>query len=199
MVGNLDDVKSSGFWKALLAELLGTCLLVFIGCGSCTTWGEGKEPTMVQVSLCFGLSVATIAWSIANVSGGHINPAVTVGMLLTRKISIVRAVGYILVQCVGAVIGSAILYGLTATEVRGPMGSTRPNPMLTKPQAFGVELMITFILVFTVFATCDKNRKDLNGSGPLAIGLSVTMCHLFAVGIANIIDIVVCLANVSAF
>ena len=75
--------------------------------------GEGAEPSMVQISLCFGLMVATMVWCIGHISGGHINPAVTIGMLITRKVSVARAVFFVIVQCIGAVIGSAILYGVT--------------------------------------------------------------------------------------
>jgi len=72
------------FWLALLAEFVGTLLLVLVGCGSCDT-GDA-----VRISLAFGFSVATIVWVIAHVSGGHINPGVTVGFWVTRKISILR-------------------------------------------------------------------------------------------------------------
>jgi len=81
---SLQDVKSIKFWLALLAEFLGTGLLVLVGCGSC----YGGD--VVRIALSFGLSVATLVWAIAHISGGHINPAVTAGFLLTRKISILR-------------------------------------------------------------------------------------------------------------
>jgi len=87
---SLRDVKSIKFWLALLAEFLGTFLLVLVACGSCSQFNKYQPADVVQIALAFGLSVATIVWAIAHISGGHINPAVTVGFLLTRKISIAR-------------------------------------------------------------------------------------------------------------
>ena len=87
---SLQDVKTPNFWQSLLAEFLGTFLLVLVACGSCAKFDPKLPTDVVQIALGFGFSVATIVWAIAHVSGGHINPAVTVGFLLTRKISLLR-------------------------------------------------------------------------------------------------------------
>ncbi|XP_050396609.1 aquaporin AQPAe.a isoform X1 [Patella vulgata] len=181
MVTSLDDIQSMRFWKAVIAEFLGTLLLVLVACGSCIELIDGVKSSIVQIALCFGLSVATIVWNIAHISGGHINPAVTAGMLAARKISLARAVFYLLFQLVGAIVGAGILLGLTPDGYHGSLGMTTVSPKIDVGKAVGVEFMITFILVFTVFASCDGKRKDIKGSVPLTIGLSVTMCHLFAI------------------
>jgi aquaporin-4 len=133
---------------------------------------------VAQISLCFGLAVATMVWCISHVSGGHINPAVTIAFLVTRRISVVKAFFYIVAQTGGATLGAFLLYLCVHEAER--MGITHRNLNITAAQAFGIETMITFVLVFTVFSTCDSGRDDLEGSGPLAIGLSVTLCHMFA-------------------
>jgi aquaporin-4 len=188
MVTSLDDIKSFRFWRAVVAEFWGTLLLTMVGCGSVVTWD--KDGKLVQIALCFGLSVATVVWIIGHVSGGHINPAVTVAFFITRRISLARAIFYVISQCIGAVVGAALLFGLTPASHRnqGSLGVTKVNPELTGAQAFGVEFFVTIVLVLTVFASCDKKRKDLNGSFPLSIGLSVTMCHLFAVSPLEILN-----------
>jgi aquaporin-4 len=189
MSSSFDDLRSGYFWISLVAEAIGTFVLVLIGCGTClggvnadgeTSW-ENSEPTKVQISLAFGLAVATVVWNVAHISGGHVNPAVTIAMLCARRISIVRAALYVFAQCAGAVAGAAVLAGLTPAALHGGLGTTTVSAMLSNEQGFGVEAVITFVLVMTVFACCDANRTDLNGSAPLAIGLSVTLCHLFAV------------------
>ncbi|XP_012945639.1 aquaporin-4 [Aplysia californica] len=183
MATSLEDITSLRLWKGIVAEFVGTLLLTLIGCGSCINLrGEDNVTSpVVQIALCFGLSVATIVWAIGHVSGGHINPAVTSAMLATRKISIAKAIFFILFQLIGATVGAGILYGLTPNEFRNNLGATLLGDHVSVGQGIGVELFITFVLVLTVFASCDGKRRDLKGSAPLTIGLSVTMCHLFAI------------------
>jgi len=207
----VDEIKNDpqGFGKALFAELLGTAILVFVGCGSCmggddsdSTTELGQQAQFVRIALAFGLTVATLAQTIGHVSGCHINPAVTAGLITGAKVGLLKGLAYIVVQCIGGVLGGAILmavvpateknstarlgaYVESVTSVRGRdgLGTTTVNPALTSGQAFGVEFLITMVLVLVVFASAaDENNKDsVKGSAPLAIGLSITTCHLFAI------------------
>lgn len=174
MAGDADhEVKTARFWLAVLAEFVGTGLLVLVGCGSC------DNGDIVRISLAFGFSVATIVWVTAHVSGGHINPAITAGFLLTRKIGFVRALLYVIAQSLGALAGAGILKAVRASD--DELCTPVPGPGISAGNAFIIELLITFVLLLAVFATCDSLRSGIDGSGPLAIGLAITMCHLWAV------------------
>nr|UUB84306.1 aquaporin-1 [Carcinus maenas] len=168
-------------WKAVAAELVGTMLLTLVVCGSCIHLNQdAPKPTNEQIAFAVGIIVFCVVQALGHVSGGHINPAVTCAMLVARHVSVVRALLYIIAQCLGALAGSAILLGLTPYDSQGNLGMTMLGPGVSEGQGFGVELMITFILVLTVFGVCDERRNDVQGAGPLAIGLSITASHLGA-------------------
>lgn len=182
---NLKDIKARTTWQGALAEVLGTAVLVLIGCGTCLgkDW-EANNPTIVQISLTFGLAVATVVRGIGHVSGGHINPAVTCAMLMTRRATLFKALLYITAQCLGAVAGAGLLRVVTPPQYEGDLGQTSVSPLMSPfPGGYLVETVITFILVFTVFAACDANRQDPSGSTPLSIGFAVAICHMFAVSV----------------
>ncbi|XP_059827712.1 aquaporin FA-CHIP-like [Hypanus sabinus] len=177
------EVNRQSFWRAVLAEFLGMTIFVFLSIGSATKWTGSHIPAdVVQIALTFGLSIATLAQCLAHISGAHLNPAVTFGLLVGCQISLVRAAAYIGAQVLGGVAGSAILLGLTPPSRNSTLGLNALSDGVTPGQGLGVELIITFQLVLCVFATTDKRRSDLSGSGPLAIGLSVAIGHLMAIG-----------------
>lgn len=181
MQTSLDDVKSLLFWKAVFAEFVGTFILVITALGSTVQGWDPDSLDIVQIALSFGFAVATSVWIIGHISGGHINPAVTVAMLVTRRVSLLRAIMFIISQSLGAIAAAGVLKSLTPEEQVGGLGTTTLNKGMTPAQGFGVELCITAFLVFTVFASCDSKRTDLGGSFPLSIGFSVAMGHLWAV------------------
>ncbi|XP_051500640.1 aquaporin-4 [Myxocyprinus asiaticus] len=178
-------VWTQEFWRAVSGEFLAMLIFVLLSLGSTINWAAKEEnpppPDHVLISLCFGLSIATLIQCFGHISGAHINPAVTAAMVATWKLSLAKGVFYLLAQCLGAVVGAAVLYGVTPAAVRGGLGVTSVNAGISSGHAIVIELIITFELVFTVFATCDLKRSDLKGSSALAIGLSVCISHLFAI------------------
>ncbi|XP_076449109.1 aquaporin AQPAe.a-like [Babylonia areolata] len=172
----LSEVRTALFYRRLVAEALGTAILVIFGCGSAVTVNPPLAPTVISIAVAFGLTVATVIWSVGNVSGAHINPCVTLAMFVTRKISLTRCLAYVIVQCLGGTLGAAILWGLTPSHRRGSLGVTLVAEEITVWQGLGVEILATFILVLAIFATCDARRGDHSGgSAALSIGFVVTM------------------------
>jgi len=185
--------KKVAFAKELAAELLGTMLLVMIGCGSTMSGdkddGEGQisdQALYVRIALAFGLAVATIAQTVGHISGCHINPAVTVGLVAGAKVEVIRGLAYVVAQSLGGLLGAALLKSLVPDAIRGQggLGSTQLENDVTLAQGFGIEFFISFVLVMVVFGAAaenENNAANVKGSAPLALGFSITACHLFAI------------------
>lgn len=106
------EFKSKDFWRAVLAELVGMTLFIFLSIATAIGNKNNSNPDQeVKVSLAFGLAIATLAQSLGHISGAHLNPAVTLGMLASCQISVFRAVMYIVAQMLGSALASGIVYG----------------------------------------------------------------------------------------
>nr|XP_025042297.1 aquaporin-5-like [Pelodiscus sinensis] len=138
------------------------------------------SPKLLQASLAFGSSVALMSYCTLPISGGHLNPAVTVSLLVAGKVRQARAGGYIMAQLLGGLTASALLYGLTPEHARGEIGINKLAPGVTLPQAFSIEAIVSFQLVLCVLAT-SGSRRDPSKGGHLLIGLSVMLGHLVAI------------------
>ncbi|XP_054479157.1 aquaporin FA-CHIP-like [Anoplopoma fimbria] len=170
------EFKSKDFWRAVLAELVGMTLFIFLSISAAIGTKNTQE---VKVSLTFGLAIATLAQSLGHISGAHLNPAVTFGMLASCQISLFKAVMYIVAQMLGSALASGIVYGTRPGDTK-VLGLNSLNGV-TPSQGVGIELLATFQLVLCVIAVTDKRRRDVTGSAPLAIGLSVCLGHLAAI------------------
>lgn len=156
------DFKSLDLWRACMAEFLGTGLLCFLAV----------------------FFIAAIITTLNTVSGGHVNPAISLGFLLTGHIGLVRFFLYIASQTVGAIAGCGLLLALTPDNLQqGSFGVIAPGPNVTATQAFGAEVVITFLLDFSTFSFVDNGRHDLSGSVPFIIGIVVSLNIFAMVGI----------------
>lgn len=173
------EIKSWDLWRAVLAEGLATMLFVFIGTSAIVLpLGQALDGAkIVRIAFSFGLMIAVLVQMFGHVSGGHMNPAVSIGMAVALKISPLRALLYIIFQCGGAVLGSLILKSVTPDEVHSDLGVNTVGPLLSVAEGFGCELVYTFILVFSIFGCTDENRPFF-GSPALGIGLTIAVLHL---------------------
>ncbi len=177
--------------KKYAAELVGTFVLVFGGVGSAVL--AGSHIGFVGVAFAFGLSLLAMVYTIGPISGCHINPAVTLGVLLAKKIGVKDAVGYWVAQVVGAVIASACILFIAngaaagynvAIEGLGANGYGAHSPgQFSMAAAFVAEVILTMFLVLTVLGSTDI--KAPVGFAGLAIGLVLTLIHLVGIPITN--------------
>ncbi|XP_034833101.1 aquaporin AQPAe.a-like [Maniola hyperantus] len=174
----LDEIKDyKTILKQLFAEFLGTFLYLSI----CLLAGTNIGPNIEVIALANGLLVASVVQIIGQISGGHINPAVTIGVLARGHIKLLKAVLYIIAQVLGSLLGAFVAYAVTHSNLRQDLGATIPHKDLRADQVFGLEFIMTFILVSVVLSVLDTRRCDRGlGSGPLAIGLSITACQVSA-------------------
>ena len=173
--------------KKYLAEMIGTMVLVLMGCGAAVFAGTAQPFAAVGtlgVAFAFGLSVVAMAYAIGKISGCHINPAITFGLLLSKKISGKDAAMYMLFQVIGAIIGSAVLWVLakdsgSATTLTGANSFAEGN-LVT---AFVAETVFTFIFLLVVLGVTSKGAS--NEFAGLAIGLALVLIHIVCIPITG--------------
>ena len=145
--------------KKFLAELVGTMVLVLMGCGVAVSLSCGVDTaSVVGTAMAFGLSVVAMAYTIGGISGCHINPAITLGVWLSKRMSGKEAAVYMVAQVIGAIIGSLLLFVLTSNA----------------------EIVFTFVFVLVVLGTTDAKKGAGNFAG-LAIGLALILVHLVCI------------------
>ena len=170
--------------KKYLAEMVGTMVLVLMGCGVAVSLGcdpTANIPAVVGTSLAFGLAVVAMAYTIGGISGCHINPAITLGVVLSGRMTAKEGCMYMIFQVIGAFIGSALLYALTA-NVDGLEG-TGANDLQSGVSVVGgliAEIVFTCVFVLVVLGTTDEKKGAGNLAG-LAIGLSLVLVHLVCI------------------
>jgi aquaporin Z len=179
-----------GDGKKYAAEFIGTLALVLIGCGSAVI--AGTQIGYLGIALAFGLTVLAMVYAIGGISGCHINPAITIAMLVAGKIKGKDAVAYIIAQCLGAVIGAAILLAIVSGRpdyslaVNG-LGQNGYGPGylggFSMASAFVAELVFTTLFLLVIFGATSKGAPA--GFAGIAIGISLAIIHMVSIPITG--------------
>ncbi|WP_460135578.1 aquaporin Z [Pseudomonas sp. S1_E04] len=178
--------------KRLTAEFLGTFWLTFGGCGSAILAAAFPELGIgfLGVSLAFGLSVLTMAYAVGGISGGHFNPAVTIGLWAGRRVPAADVLPYVAAQVVGAIVAAAALYLIANGQAGFEMGGFAANgygPLspgqFDMKAALLAELIATFFFVLIIMRVTAPGA--VAGCAPIAIGLALTLIHLILIPVTN--------------
>ncbi|MBR4493792.1 MAG: aquaporin [Saccharofermentans sp.] len=166
-------------FKKYLAEFIGTFVLVFAACGTAAAVGcKGSEANgaYILTALAFGLVIVAMAYSIGNISGCHINPAVSIGVLIAGKMSAKDFCGYVISQFLGGIVGAACIGVLLGFDCGfGANGLYNDNIMLS----LFVEVLLTFIFVLAILGVTSK--PEFSNVAGIVIGLTLTLVHIFGI------------------
>ena len=169
--------------KKYVCEFIGTAVLVLFGCGSAAI--AGATLGTLGIALAFGLSIVAMAYVIGNVSGCHVNPAVSLAMLISKRMSFKDFVGYVIAQVLGAILGIGILYAIMTcanldVTVLGANGYGDASSVgLSMVGALLVEVVLTFVFVYTILGvTADSDKSSVAG---IVIGLTLTFVHIMGI------------------
>ncbi len=180
-----------GSMKKFIAEFIGTFTLVLVGCGTAMLVGCKSDAGCgyILTAFAFGLVIVGMAYAVGNISGCHINPAVSLGVLINGGISVPEFFGYIVSQCLGAIAGAAclkVIWNLGGlTDQTGALGSNGLGQIKDSiPAGLIVEALLTFIFVFVILGVTDS--KFGHGSfGGIIIGFTLVMVHIIGIGLTG--------------
>lgn len=186
--------------QRFMAELIGTFWLVFGGCGSAVLAGVFQTKAGIQVgiglygiSLAFGLTVLTMAYAVGHISGGHFNPAVSVGLWVGRRFPASQLLPYIVAQLIGAFLAGGVLYliasgqeGFKVSEMAlGSNGYGAHSPgQYALGAGFVAEVVLTFMFLLIILGATDTRAPQ--GYAPIAIGLGLTLIHLIGIPVTAV-------------
>ncbi len=173
-IGSTDELSTRANMRAIAAEFIATFLFIFLGAGSVVSLGfiaDGDvAATVVGIAIAHGLAIALLVTATANISGGHINPAVTFAAVLTGRMSVYLGGAYVVAQLVGAVVGAFLLKIVIDSPFEGNLGAHALGPGVDGEAAgLLVEIFLTFALVFVVFASA-MDPRGRGALAPIAIG-----------------------------
>ncbi len=163
--------------KKYIAEFIGTMVLTLIACGVAAVSGCGSWQAVIATAIAFGLVIVAMAYSIGNISGCHINPAVSIAMFISKKLSLKDFIGYLIAQFTGALAGSALLWYFLGSKDYGLGQNGIYDDDIVK--SLIIEVVLTFVFVITIMGV---TSKESNGAiAGLVIGGALTLVHLLGI------------------
>jgi aquaporin Z len=178
--------------RKVLAEFIGTFWLVFGGCGSAVIAASFPDVGigLLGVSFAFGLTVLTMAYTVGGISGGHFNPAVTLGLTTAGRFPAASVIPYVLAQVIGAVAAAAVLYLIASGKADFVAGGFAANGYgehspggYNMLSAFLIEALLTFIFLLIILGS--THGRAPTGFAPISIGLGLTLIHLISIPVTN--------------
>ena len=171
--------------KKYFAEAIGTFVLTFLGCATAVSLNCGSDTaSVIGTAFAFGLSVVAMAYTIGGISGCHINPAITLGVLLSKRMTAKDAIGYWVAQFIGGIVAAALLAAVVGMEPSLAEGTkTGANACAAGNIGLGlvVEIVLTCLFVLVVLGTTAKTNGATNNFAGIAIGLSLILIHLVGI------------------
>uniref|UniRef100_A0A1Y9IVN1 Uncharacterized protein n=1 Tax=Anopheles minimus TaxID=112268 RepID=A0A1Y9IVN1_9DIPT len=181
------ELRSLELWRSITCESLASFFYVFIVCGAAAGAGVGASVSSVLLAtaLSSGFSMIALTQCFLHISGAHINPAVSIGMLVSRQVSPLRALLYIVAQSGGSIAGAALLYGVTVPGYQGNLqAAVSHSSSLAAWERFGVEFILTFIVVLAYLISTSSFKKYF-GSSAIAIGAAYSACSFVSMPYLN--------------
>lgn len=164
--------------KKYLAEFIGTFVLVFFACGTAAVVGCSAEKGTgyLLTALSFGLVIVAMAYSIGNISGCHINPAVSIAMLINKSLSFIDFIGYVIAQFAGSIAGAAALMAIVGKDSGLGANALYDGNILL---SFIIEIILTFVFVIAILGVTSKTEN--NAVSGIVIGLTLTLVHILGI------------------
>ncbi|XP_012992002.3 aquaporin-4 [Esox lucius] len=170
----LRELRSREFWRAVLAELMGSLVFVSAVLGASVPGPGGPSTGPLYPALAAGMVAVALGHCFGEISGAQVNPAVTLSLLATRRMDMLKALAYVVAQCLGAIMAASALYLALPLRTTADCFISMVPLEVNVVQALGMEALSTFQLVFTVFSVEDQRRRENPEPGNLAIGFSIS-------------------------
>ncbi|KAG5883538.1 hypothetical protein JTB14_016652 [Gonioctena quinquepunctata] len=181
------EIRTLEFWRSVISECLASFIYVFVVCGAAAGAGVGApiSSVLLATALASGFAMTSLTQCFGHISGAHINPSVTVAMGLIKRISLLRTLLFIVAQCGGGIAGAAFLYGVTVPGYQGNLSAVITHSASMAPwERFGIEFILTFVVVFSYFISMDTYRK-WTGTSSLTVGSTYSACTFVSMPYLN--------------